>query len=160
VQEQELLVSMDPLSAGIAGFARRINGLTFENRLFVPGAGSGDDLDPAGTGITAGYACGVYWYRIVRHGSDLSMSYSFDGINYADAGAVSLSDPADYNQLVLSGMTDTTAGSYADYDYIYINSFDTAEPVPVPVPEPAGMLLMSAGLIGLAVAGRRKFLKR
>jgi hypothetical protein len=56
------------------------------------------------------------------------MKYSYDGATYQTAFSTTLTNPtSSYNELILSGTTWATAGSYTDYDYITITSRDTTE---------------------------------
>jgi len=63
----------------------------------------------------------TYWYEVVRNGQKITFRYSYDGTNYIDAFSTSLSTPVGATQkAIISANVWTTAGSYADWDYIYV----------------------------------------
>jgi len=70
----------------------------------------------------------TYWYEVVRNGQKITLRYSYDGTNYIDVFSTSLSTPVGATQrAIISANVWTTAGSYADWDYIYV------EPSIIPV---------------------------
>ncbi len=92
-------------------------------------ASNGNLLNPTDTGITNNIADGTYWLQIIRNGGTLTMNYSYDGTNYLTALSTTLSDPSSsYNELLLGGITYSTAGSYTDYHFVDIESTTTPEP--------------------------------
>jgi hypothetical protein len=113
------------------------------------GAASNDNLlNPADSDINDNIADGTYWLQIIRNGGELTMNYSFDGTNYLTAFSTALADPSStYNELLLGGITYSSAGSYTDYSYVNITA---------PVPEPSGFVLLALGLAGVGVVWFRR----
>jgi hypothetical protein len=65
----------------------------------------------------------TYWYEVVRNGQEITFRYSYDGTNYIDVFSTSLSTPVGATQkVIISAGVWATAGSYADWDYIYVES--------------------------------------
>jgi hypothetical protein len=94
------------------------------------------------------FADGTYWFRLIRSGGTITMKYSSDGVNYLTALTATLADPLDpYNELLLDGITHSSAGSFTDYDFVQISS----------VPEPGGLILMTLALIGVGLKRFRSF---
>jgi hypothetical protein len=105
-------------------------------------------LNPADSGIVNNIAGGTYWFRITRNGGTLTMNYSSDGVHYTAALSALLANPSgSFNELVLSGTTFLTAGSFADYHFVSITD----------APEPGVALLSS---LGLALLGALRFGRR
>lgn len=110
-------------------------------------------INPADAGIppTNNIGDGTYWYEITRDGGVLTVSYSYDGMNYTPAFSASLSDPpSSYNELLLGGITWEGVGSYTDYAYVDIASTATPEPGTLP------MLLLASPLVVIGVLFRRR----
>jgi hypothetical protein len=107
-------------------------------------------VNPAGTWINNNIADGTYWYQFIRTGGTLAMNYSYDGVDYATAFSAPLANPSgSFNELVLSGTTFSTAGSYTDYSLVTIKSLDA-------VPEPSGFVPLALCLAGAGVKRFRR----
>lgn len=158
-QAPQVMMSFDPVTAGdrsaLAGgtsadFNRGTDAWYGYDDLYAS-YGSTSVLgliNPADAWITNNITGGTYWYQFIRNGGTLTMNYSYDGVNYFTALSAPLANPSgSYNELVLSGTTYSTAGSFADYYYVDITS---------PVPEPSTWGLLGLGLLGLVWAGRRR----
>ena len=156
-QRPQIMVAFDPATASdrsaltganVAEIDRGIDAWYGDDHL---SASYGDVvasglLNPADSTINKNIAGGAYWYRIVRSGGNLTMSYSTDGVSYATALSAQLNNPTgSYNELVLTGTTFLTENSFTDYGYVNIESLGTSA-----VPEPSGFALM---LLGVAFVG-------
>jgi PEP-CTERM motif len=144
-------------SSNVAGFERIVDPYYGSNifHAYYDNTGPSDLLNPVDDYITNSVAGGTYWLRFIRDGGTLTMEYSYDGINYMNALTTSLEEPSSsFNELVLSGITYLTAGSYVSYSNLVIQDFSGAS-----VPEPATMGLFSSALVGLAVFGK-KYIRR
>jgi hypothetical protein len=107
-------------------------------------------LTPAEMMITNTIADGTYWLQFTRNGGSLTMSYSTDGTNYQPAYSATLANPSnDYNELLLTGLTYLTAGSFTDYKNLTITAPDA-------VPEPASIGLLVTVVAALGLRIRRK----
>jgi hypothetical protein len=85
------------------------------------GVSNSNMLNPADAAIHNNIADGMYWYRITRAGGTLRVEYSYDGSTYVTAYSAALANPTGtYNELLLGGITFSTAGSYTDYEYVHI----------------------------------------
>jgi hypothetical protein len=71
------------------------------------------------------------------------------------AAEVTIDPIIGFNQAAFDAMYGTSA-----YNLSYYFSIVPSPNLPPPVPEPATLLLLSSGLIGLGVYGRKKFLKK
>jgi hypothetical protein len=146
----KIMVSFDPVSEynDYSDISRRIDAWSGINELSASyGSTSAPGLlNPADATIQNNIADGTYWYQIIRAGGLLTINISHDGANYQPALSVSLSNPSgSYNELLLSGATYTTVGSYTDYDYVSITA----------APEPGTWGIAVVGLLGLNWFGRR-----
>jgi len=62
-----------------------------------------------------------YWYEITRNGEEITVRFSNDGINYTTAFSASLTEPVTTTQRAIIDMAlYNAAGSYVDWDYIYV----------------------------------------
>jgi hypothetical protein len=107
-QRSTLIVSFDQISTynSVASFERGVDAWYGENRMSagVGAIATSNLLNPADATINNNVAGGTYWYQIIRHGGDLTMNYSYDGINYFNALSTVLVDPSNpYNELLLTG---------------------------------------------------------
>ncbi|MGH9664069.1 MAG: hypothetical protein ACRD9L_06580, partial [Bryobacteraceae bacterium] len=104
---------------------------------------NGNLLNPADATVTNNIADGTYWYDIIRDGGALTIKYSNDGVNYANAFSTTLSNPSSsYNELLLGGNTWATVGSHADYDYVHITGA---------VPEPSGFVPLALCFVAVGL---------
>jgi hypothetical protein len=63
----------------------------------------------------------TYWYEITRNGQEIIVSYSTDGVNYSEVLSGTLQHAAQSSQkIILDGSVWTTAGSFAEWDYITV----------------------------------------
>ncbi|HXK03880.1 MAG TPA: hypothetical protein VMS37_15870 [Verrucomicrobiae bacterium] len=165
-QAGQVLVSFNQSSpsSDVAQFGRGVDawyasdymtasyGAASSANVINPADGTIPSCQPYCAGVTNNVADGQYWYQIIRHGGSLQMNYSYDGITYNTALSVTLADPADtYNDLLLSATTYSTAGSYTDYDYVYVKGLSST------VPEPGAAILLGTVLAGLLTGMRTKF---
>jgi hypothetical protein len=157
-QRDYAMVSFDAVAAGdrsaldgsnYAQFQRGVDAWYGENS-FMASYGSVSTylpLNPANAGIVDNIADGDYWLQFIRNEGNLSLKYSYDGVNYLSAVSASLANPASsYNELLLTGNTFFTVGSFADYDYVHISNT---------VPEPDPWCLLGTGLVILPWAVHR-----
>jgi hypothetical protein len=83
-----------------------------------------------------------------------------DSVDCEDYG-LSLTSPPNFGAVTVTGSSMWTAGGVGPggADAFYVYEVFTYSPTPPPpgIPEPASFLLIGSGLIGLALAGRRKF---
>lgn len=99
------------------------------------------NIEGGGNGAWARYS---YWYEIERNGQEITFLYSNDGVNYTTGLTASMTTPIGSTQkFILGANVWTTAGSYADLDYVNVNV----------VPEPISSILFVTG--GALLAGRR-----
>jgi hypothetical protein len=149
------------LWSDIATFDRGIDAYYNANSLaayYTYGASqvnSPELLDPLDKTVVGNIADGTYWLRLVRHGGSLTMSYSRDGSTWSTGLGTTLGDASQTNNvLLLSGQTYMEVGSYTKFDFVTITALDANG-----TPEPGSLMLMGAGLAGLAAAkkwrGRR-----
>jgi hypothetical protein len=104
-------------------------------------------LAPADSTIQNNVAGGTYFYQIIRDGGSLLMNYSTDGVRYTTALSAMLADPAnDFNEFAITGTTYLTAGSFASYGPLTIQS---------ETPEPSTLFLIEGGLVLLPLFGGR-----
>lgn len=76
-------------------------------------------LNPADAAVVGNVADGTYWFRIARDGGTITVRYSFDGATWQTAFSAPLPNPSEQlNELLISGQTWETVGSFADFDYI------------------------------------------
>jgi SRSO17 transposase len=69
---------------------------------------------------TGGWARYTYWYEVVRNGEEITLRYSYDGVNFKPAFTASLPAPVGAKQrVIIDGNVWDTAGSYVDWDYIH-----------------------------------------
>ena len=161
-QEPRVLMAFAPVTAGdrsaltnpnnVATFARNIDPYYGSDTLTAQygGSTSANLLTPAEMMITNTIADGTYWLQFTRNGGSLTMSYSTDGTNYQTAYSAMLADPSnDYNELLLTGLTYLTAGSFTDYKNLTITAPDA-------VPEPASIGLLVTVVAALGLRIRRK----
>jgi len=105
-------------------------------------------LNPADSAINDNIAGGTYWYQFVRNGGTLTMSISSDGVKYVTALSETLANPSSsFNELVLTGETYLTAGSFTDYSSVNITTLSSA-------PEPSTWAMLGVGMM-LMLLGRR-----
>lgn len=89
-------------------------------------------LNTADTAIQNNIADGTYWYQIIRNSGTLTINVSYDGVNYNTAFSTPLANPSGtYNELLLGGITYSTAGSYTDYSYVHITGTCPVNPADV-----------------------------
>lgn len=70
-----------------------------------------------------GWSRYTYWYEVERDGQEITFRYSYDGKEYFTGFSTSLSKPVEATQkIVIDANVWTTAGSYVDWDYIYVES--------------------------------------
>jgi len=68
-----------------------------------------------------GWSRYTYWYEVERDGQEITFRYSYDGKEYFTGFSTSLSKPVEATQkIVIDANVWTTAGSYVDWDYIYV----------------------------------------
>ena len=68
-----------------------------------------------------GWARENYWYEITRNGEEITVRFSNDDINYTTAFSASLTEPVTTTQRAIIDMAlYNAAGSYVDWDYIYV----------------------------------------
>jgi len=78
------------------------------------------------------------------------MSVRSDGVNYVTTLSETLADPSiTFNELVLTGETYLTVGSFTDYSSVSITALSSA-------PDPPTWVLLGAGLLLLAVPFARQ----
>ncbi|MBZ5578211.1 MAG: hypothetical protein LAP40_16740 [Acidobacteriia bacterium] len=159
-QAPEVLVAFDSASqtssqqAGTdyAAFERDIDAYYGSNILSASYGAAYDPnlLNPADSNINNNIADGTYWLQIIRSGGTLAMNYSYDGTTYMNAFTTTLANPTGtYNDLLLGGVTYSTAGSYTDYSYVTITT-------PSGVPEPGGLVPFGLCLAGIAMGCVRR----
>lgn len=153
-QRPQVIVSFDPVTASdrsslagnnYADFDRGTDAYYGDNHLTASyGATSVSGLlNPADAGIVNNIADGSYWYQFIRDGGTLTMNYSYDGVHYVTALSTQLANPSSsFNELLLTGTTYETAGSFTDYDYVRITSA-------VPEPSSAVPLALCFVAVGL-----------
>ena len=150
-------MSFDPVSeadrsalggTNYADWYRDIDGYYGSDQLIASygAAGSANVLNPADLNVTGNVAgTSTYWLQIVRDGGGLSMNISYDGTTYTNALTTTLTDPANsFNELVLSGTTFETAGSFTNFDYVSITGTSTPEPSSAVIGL-SGLMLMLLG---------------
>ncbi|MBU1744006.1 MAG: hypothetical protein KJ649_03795, partial [Proteobacteria bacterium] len=63
-----------------------------------------------------------YWYEITRSGQCITLRYSYDGTNYSKVFSYSLpAQVAAVQRVIIDANVWTTAGSYTDWDYMYVD---------------------------------------
>ena len=78
--------------------------------------------------VTDGWLDYTYWFEIVRNDQTLSLNYSTNGISFQQAASATFTAELSVTQKLAIGSTVwTTAGSYADFDYITLED-TSAEP--------------------------------
>jgi hypothetical protein len=109
-----------------------------------------DLLIPADDSINNNIAGGTYWYQFIRNGQALTMKVSSDGVNYVTALSETLPNSLGAsNELILTGETYLTVGSFTDYSFVNITATGAA-------PEPSTWGLLVAGLLALPLARWRR----
>ncbi len=162
-QTPEVLMAFAPVTAGDRSALTNPNNVALLSRNIDPYygsdtllagygySGSANLLTPAEMTITNTIADGTYWLQFIRNGGSLSINYSTDGVTYQTAYSATLADPtSDYNELLLTGVTYLTAGSYTDYRDLTITTPDA------PVPEPGSIALLCTVVAALGLRMRRK----
>ncbi|MCZ7358032.1 MAG: DUF2341 domain-containing protein [Candidatus Methanoperedens sp.] len=91
--------------------------LVNKNNLVAP-----DDI------VNNGWVRHTYWYEVTRNGQQIALRYSYDGTNYLDVFSATLTTPVEATQrVVISSTVWATAGSYADWDYIYARKYTSPD---------------------------------
>lgn len=158
-QAPQVIMSFDPITEGnrtglsgpgnYADFYRGVDAFygsnvmeAFYGATTVPGL-----INPADLMINNNVAGGTYFYRFGRNGGTLTMLYSYDGLNYFTALTTALSNPlSNFNQLLLSATTFSSAGSFTDFTNVTIT--DTT------IPEPGAFTLIASALLVLPLLRR------
>ena len=157
-QRPQVIVSFDPVTAGdrsalagtnYADFDRGVDAFYGDNHFIASygGNSTGNLLNPADATITDNVADGSYWLQVIRDGGTITMNYSYDGVHYFNALTEQLSNPAGtYNELILSGTTYLTDGSFTNFANVDITT---------PAPEPSSMVLLTLSIASVAIARRK-----
>ncbi|MBA4396538.1 MAG: hypothetical protein C0394_04025 [Syntrophus sp. (in: bacteria)] len=98
------------------------NVLTAELVVNGQAVASNNNLRAPGDVVVNDWLRQPYWYEITRNGQCVTLRYSIDGTNYLTAFSAALPTgvtPA--QRVIIDGNVWTTAGSYVDWDYIYVD---------------------------------------
>jgi len=130
--------------------ANWLEGELYNNKTLV--ASNYSMLDATDTVQSNGWLLHSYTLEVQRHGDNVNVSYSFDGSTFLSAFTASIAPGTSATQnIILGATTYTTAGSYADWNYIRA---DTS--VNTSTPEPASCLLVGLVLGGATLARARR----